>query len=150
MIVLPFPSSKLSGHDKRVNWARARVVKDHRDWAHTATLAARPAVPTEGDIDIHLHFVPPDNRGDRANFYNRCKPYLDGIAEALGVNDKRFVPSISFAQPAKPGRVEIVLSTAASADRVLHQIADASQGVGSDASANSTSEPDHNRIGAAT
>lgn len=147
MIVLPFPSSKLSGHDKRVNWARARIVKDHRDWAFTATLAAKPLVPADGDIRLHIHFVPPDRRGDRCNFWNRCKPYIDGIAEALGVNDSRFLPSKSFASPEKPGRVEVSIAT----DR--DRFGDNFSHIGTpgalnkndpDASANSSSGPDHN------
>ncbi|WP_305096457.1 hypothetical protein [Croceibacterium aestuarii] len=61
---------------------------------------------------MHIHFVPPDRRGDRCNFWNRCKPYIDGIAEALGINDARFLPSMSFAQPEKPGRVEVTIGRA--------------------------------------
>ena len=41
------------------------------------------------------------------NFLNRLKPAIDGIADALGVNDARFVPSIEFREPEAPGRVEI-------------------------------------------
>jgi crossover junction endodeoxyribonuclease RusA len=35
------------------------------------------------------------------------KPYFDGIADALGVNDRRFWPAFAFAEPMKPGRVEV-------------------------------------------
>jgi len=41
------------------------------------------------------------------NFPNRCKPIFDGIADALGVNDSRFVPHYHFCDPTKPGRIEI-------------------------------------------
>jgi crossover junction endodeoxyribonuclease RusA len=57
-----------------------------------------------------VRFVPANNRGDRINYPNRMKPYFDGIADALGVNDKRFVPFFIFAQPEAPGRVEVWLS----------------------------------------
>lgn len=33
----------------------------------------------------------------------------NGIADALGVNDKRFLPSMSFAAPEKPGRLVITI-----------------------------------------
>lgn len=107
MIVLPFPPSTLSGHNKG-HWAtKARIVATHRSWAFHATRAARASVPAEGDIPIRFVFVPPHNRGDRTNYPNRLKPYIDGIAEALGINDRRFLPSYEFSEPEKPGRVEV-------------------------------------------
>lgn len=109
MITLPFPPSSLSGHHN-VHWRKLQPVKKaHREWARIATLAAKPVVPAEGDIPITIRFVPPDRRGDRANYPNRMKPYIDGIADALGVNDRRFCPRYLFSDPEKPGRVEVAL-----------------------------------------
>lgn len=107
MIVLPWPPSSLSGHAKGHWRAKAAVTKQHREWARLATLQARVFAPVDGDIRIHIRFVPPDRRGDRTNFANRLKPALDGIAQALGVNDARFLPSYAFADPEAPGRVEV-------------------------------------------
>jgi len=107
MIILPFPSSALSGHSKNHWRAKSGPTAKHRAWAHQATLAARPVVPVAGDIAICVRFVPPDRRSDRVNFPNRMKPYFDGIADALGVNDARFLPSYVFSAPEKPGRVEV-------------------------------------------
>lgn len=107
MIVLPFPSSALSGHNNGNPHAKAWVVRKHREWACLATKAAAPKVPETGDITVTVRFVPANNRGDRINYPNRMKPYFDGIADALGVNDKRFVPMFIFAQPEAPGRVEV-------------------------------------------
>lgn len=110
MILLPFPPSSLSGHNDGNRWAKAPVVARHREWARYATLEADlGSFPGDDDIKIIVTFVPPDRRGDRINFPNRMKPYFDGIADALGVNDKRFVPEFRFAAPEKPGRVEVVL-----------------------------------------
>lgn len=111
MIELPWPPSSLSGHNKSHWRAKSAVVAKHREWARLATLAAGVAVPVSGDIPITMTFYPPDNRGDRVNFPIRMKPALDGIAQALGVNDKRFVPSYLFASPVKGGRVVVTLST---------------------------------------
>jgi crossover junction endodeoxyribonuclease RusA len=109
MIELPFPSSALSGHSKG-HWRHTSgIVARHREWAKNATLAARPAVPANGDIRVSTTFYPPDHRGDRINFPNRMKAYFDGIAEALKVNDKRFLPAYHFAEPVKNGRVVIVI-----------------------------------------
>lgn len=110
MIVLPFPSSALSGHNNGNPHAKAGIVRKHREWAARATLGAMPKLPDEGDITVTVRFVPANNRGDRINYPNRMKPYFDGIADALGVNDKRFVPMFIFAQPEAPGRVEVWLS----------------------------------------
>lgn len=107
MIVLPFPSSELSGHQSGLWRKKARVVATHRAWAFHATRAAKEKVSGEGDIAIKFRFVPPDRRGDRTNYPNRLKAYIDGIAEALGINDRRFLPSYEFAEPEKPGRVEV-------------------------------------------
>lgn len=107
MIVLPFPSAKLSGHAKGHWRMKAAETRKHRDWAYNATLAAKPWVPGLGDIVVQVTFYPPDRRSDRVNFANRMKPYFDGIADALGVNDVRFLPEYHYREPEKPGRVEV-------------------------------------------
>lgn len=110
MIVLPFPPASLSGHAKGHWRSKSGPTAKHREWARLATKAAAPTVPAAGDIQVCIRFVPPDRRGDRTNYPNRMKPYLDGIADALGVNDRRFLPSYQFAEPEKPGRVEVTVS----------------------------------------
>jgi hypothetical protein len=67
----------------------------------------RPLVAWSGDIRLHIHFQAPDNRSDRTNYWNRCKPYIDGVAEAIKVNDSRFLPSMSFGENIPGGRVTI-------------------------------------------
>jgi len=107
VIVLPFPPSSLSGHNNGAWHGKSALVKRHRDDAHVLTKAARVKVPAKGDIVIRIRFVPPNDRGDRVNYPIRIKPQLDGIAQALGVNDKRFLPIYEFAAPESPGRVEV-------------------------------------------
>jgi hypothetical protein len=108
-VTLPFPPSSLSGHNNGSWYGKSDTVAKHREWAYNAALAAKVAVPAEGDIPFHIRFHAPDNRGDRCNYWNRCKPYIDGIAQALKVNDRRFLPSKSFGPNEKPGRVEVVI-----------------------------------------
>lgn len=110
MIELPFPPASLSGHNKGHWHAKSGIVAQHREWAKKATVAARPFVPAEGDIRLSITFYPPDRRGDRVNFPIRIKPLIDGIADGLGVNDNRFLPSYHFAEPCKPGKVVAVIS----------------------------------------
>jgi len=107
--VLPFPPASLSGHAKgNSHWGKSSVTKKWRQWACEATKAARVTAPPSGDIRIHITFFPPNRRGDRVNFPNRCKPIYDGIADALGVNDSRFVPQFYFCDPVgEPGRLEV-------------------------------------------
>lgn len=110
-IVLPWPPSSLSGHNKGHWRARSAIVAKHREWARLATQSAAPRVPN-GDIRLIVTFYPPDRRGDRLNYANRAKPYFDGIADALKVNDRRFVPSYHYAEPVKDARVVIVIEVA--------------------------------------
>jgi crossover junction endodeoxyribonuclease RusA len=75
------------------------IIKKHRDLAYAEALNAAIPVPDEGDIEIRVEFYPPNKRGDRINFPNRMKPYFDGIADALRVNDSRFLPTYVFGEP---------------------------------------------------
>lgn len=109
LIELPFPPASLSGHNTGHWRSKSGIVAKHREWAKNATLAAKPLVPEVGDIRISFTFYPPDNRSDRCNFPNRIKPAIDGIAEALKVNDKRFLPTYHFAEPVKGGRIVVVI-----------------------------------------
>jgi hypothetical protein len=109
VIELPFPPASLSGHNNGQWRSKSSVVAKHRAWARAATLAALPDVPKEGDIRVSITFYPPDRRGDRVNFPNRMKPYLDGIADALKVNDSRFLPSYQFAEPVRDARVVVIV-----------------------------------------
>jgi crossover junction endodeoxyribonuclease RusA len=107
---LPFPDSMLSGHHD-VSWRKLRPVKkSHRELAWAKAKNAKLAIPAFGDVPVHFHFVPPNRLGDRTNYPNRIKPYIDGIADALGINDRRFLPSYSFGEPsANNARVEVTI-----------------------------------------
>jgi hypothetical protein len=109
LIELPFPPASLSGHNKGHWHARSGIVAKHRKWAALATIAAHARAPERGDIPVSVTFYPPDRRGDRVNFPNRMKPYFDGIADALKVNDNRFLPAFHFAEPVKVGKVAILI-----------------------------------------
>lgn len=104
-IELPWPPAALSGHNDGGWTHKASIIAKHRKWARTLMLEKREPMGSAGDIPITIEFTPPDNRGDRVNFPNRMKPYFDGIADALKVNDRRFLPHYVFNAPEKPGRV---------------------------------------------
>lgn len=113
MIELPFPPSALSGHNSGHWRTKSAIVSKHRQWARDATLACSVmGFPITGDIPLIVAFYPPSRRGDRVNFPNRMKPYFDGIADALKVNDSRFLPSYLFGEPVKGGKVIITIGAA--------------------------------------
>lgn len=111
MIELPWPPASLSGHNTGHWRSKSSIVAKHREWAKNATLAAMPVIPETGDIRLAITFYPPDRRGDRINYPNRMKPLLDGIADALKVNDSRFLPSYHFAEPVKNPRIIVSVMT---------------------------------------
>ena len=113
IIVLPFPPSALAGHNNGTWRKRDKVVATYRAEAFHLTrdaLRKQGFTKTDGDIAISIRFIPTNERGDRVNYPIRIKCQLDGIAEALGVNDKQFLPSYIFEPACKPGRVEVILS----------------------------------------
>jgi hypothetical protein len=114
IIQLPFPPASLSGHNTGHWRSKSGVVAKHREWAKKATLAVRNQINISldnSDIRIAVAFYPPDRRGDRVNYPNRLKPYWDGIADALGVNDRRFLPSFHYALSVKDARVVFCISS---------------------------------------
>lgn len=114
MIEVSFPPSSLSGHAKgNSHWGKSQETKRWRALAcKNAQESGYAGSFTDGDYDIsvHISFFPPDRRSDRMNFANRVKPIIDGIADGLRVNDRRFVPTYHFCPVTKPGRVEIRLA----------------------------------------
>jgi len=114
VIDLPFPSSKLSGHAKGKWQSSSGVVADTRMAAKRRTdevlAEIAHAIPDDCDIAITTEFYPPNNRGDRVNYPNRMKAVYDGIAEAMGVNDKRFLPVRNrFFKARKDAFVRVIL-----------------------------------------
>ena len=113
MIELPWPPAVLSGHSDHHYRVMRPIIAKHRAWAKAATLAAHPGpYPAGGDIAVSATFYPPDRRSDRVNMPSRLKPYWDGIADALRVNDRRFLPRYHFAEPVENARVVIVIGGA--------------------------------------
>lgn len=111
IVTLPFPPATLSGHaNGNGRWQKIGLTKRLRAQAKRLTEeAGEVALPASGDIAIDVLFVPPDRRGDRWNYPARAKAQIDGVADALGVNDKRFLPTIRHAEPEKPGKVIVTI-----------------------------------------
>jgi len=64
----------------------------------------------DGRIKMKITFYPPDRkRRDDDNMIASFKAARDGLADALGVDDRRFRPEYHFGEPDDPGRVEVQL-----------------------------------------
>lgn len=118
-VVLPWPDRRLSPN-ARVHWAvkhgvKAKARRDACYLAYDAMPAGlrevRSGFAGEGPIVFQVTFYPPDARQrDDDNMIGSFKAARDGIADALGVNDRRFRPEYRIENPCKPGRVEVWIS----------------------------------------
>ena len=98
-IELPYPPKELSPN-ATLHWAKKmKFKKSYRHTCWALTLAQKLVAPPEGRIDIQITFYPPDRRHrDADNMVASIKAGLDGVADALKVNDKRFLPTFKFSE----------------------------------------------------
>lgn len=98
MIVLPWPPRELSPN-ARVHWAaKGRAAKAYRSACFWIAKRDGKRLEHDGRVHVVVEFVPPDRRSrDRDNMLASIKSGLDGVAEALGVNDSRFDLTIRVA-----------------------------------------------------
>ena len=100
MIVLSYPNKALWPNG-RAHWAeKARQFKNAKLAAAWATKAAGFRL-ADSPIPVHIE-VRPMAKGpapDRDNCVSAAKAYLDGIADALGINDRHFAaPTVSISE----------------------------------------------------
>ena len=91
--VLPWPPKVLSPN-ARVHWAkRSAAAKAYRhECGWTTKAAGLLNLAPSGQILLDIEFIEPDrHRRDLDNMLASIKSGIDGIADALGVNDRRFV-----------------------------------------------------------
>lgn len=109
-ITLPWPDACLSPN-ARGSWRKkAQAVKAYRKAC--AEAAWQQGVnPTSGlRVDL-ITFCPPDARAhDDDNLIARFKSGRDGLADALGVDDKTFRPSYATGAKKPGGAVRVTLS----------------------------------------
>ena len=114
IIRLPFPPASLFPNRKNgKHWTTVKDVKAlAREGATDATKRASGAFSDDGkDIPLSIVFVAPDARHrDLDNCLAAAKPQIDGIADALGVNDKRFRPILlNYIKGDKPGAMLVAV-----------------------------------------
>lgn len=91
-VVLPWPPRDLSPN-ARVHWAaKARHARAYREACYLLAKQARLVAPSTERIVLSIEFLPPDRRlRDDDNIIASFKAGRDGIADALGVDDRRFL-----------------------------------------------------------
>lgn len=91
-VTLPWPPKELNPNF-RAHWSRrSKAAKAYRRACHVLTLEAGiRGVDWEGDIHLWIDFYPPDRRHrDDDNMVAALKAGRDGMADAMGLDDKRF------------------------------------------------------------
>lgn len=110
-LTLPFPSRFLSPN-ARVHWTkRANEAKRHRKvaWAITMEAVGRNK-PQWAGVALNLVYHPPTaHHYDADNLLARSKSQIDGIADALGMNDNTFTFTFSVGDPIKGGLVKVTI-----------------------------------------
>jgi hypothetical protein len=99
-VQVPFPSREL-GQNYGGSWINTHVNKrDARAYAKVATLNALSQSPfsfSKSDEFILICAIyPPNRRTDTTNNFCAMKNMIDGIAEGMNVNDRRFVACVVY------------------------------------------------------
>jgi crossover junction endodeoxyribonuclease RusA len=110
-LVLPWPSRDLSPNARLHFQAKARAIKAYREGAFWLARSREIAANPIGEILIEIVFHQPDNRRrDLDNMLASLKAGIDGIADALSVNDNRFAFLIRRGEKRAGGEVVVRLS----------------------------------------
>jgi crossover junction endodeoxyribonuclease RusA len=89
-IVFPWPPGALNPN-KRCHWSvKSKAAKGYREACHLLTKQSGALIDWDGDVHVWIDFYPPDKRHrDDDNMIAAFKSGRDGMADALGIDDKR-------------------------------------------------------------
>lgn len=110
-ISFPWPPSALTPHAKGSAWPKIRATKQYRYEAKVLALLAKvPACPT---ARLVFTWHPPRMAGDPHNMPGRVKALIDGIADAMGCDDRGFRCAFpeAFSEPVNGGAVIVEIET---------------------------------------
>jgi len=110
------PPQLFRNRERTEHWGvRQKFSKQCREDSRIATLASLMEnqifrIP-DNDIPISIYFYPPDKRRrDVDGMHSAIKASLDGIADALGIDDQRFNPTqLVRCNPQKGGKVKVII-----------------------------------------
>lgn len=108
-ITCPWPGTDLSGHANGHWRHKAKLTKQAKNEAHWLGLQAR--LPCWPNAALTFTFHPPARGGlpDVQNMPNRCKPLIDGIAAAMGCDDRHFRPRFPDHLASRDGAGSVVV-----------------------------------------
>lgn len=108
-INLPWPERCLHPN-ARVHWAtKAKAAKQARLTAKLLTLSAMASTRAAPILPlVSMTFCPPNRRAhDMDGMLSACKSQIDGIADALGVNDRAFSFALRRGEVVRGGAVQV-------------------------------------------
>ena len=107
-VVYPYPPPVLSPN-ARAHWSKiASAKKAVRKDAQYLTVVNKVKVDETKPLTLHIVFRPSTAaRYDIDNALARCKALIDGIADAINMDDSKFKFQIERGDPFKGGAVEV-------------------------------------------
>jgi hypothetical protein len=113
VVTLPWPSSALSGHVNGHWRTKAAVTKEARSVAFW--IGKQAGLPCLPEAALTFTFHPPARGGlpDVQNMPGRCKAYIDGLAQAMGCDDRKFRPRFPDHLEPRQGAGAVVVSVEA-------------------------------------
>jgi crossover junction endodeoxyribonuclease RusA len=109
---LPWPDRVISSNGRANRYKKARKVKEARGYAYWVAKEAKVSPWPSASLEFTYH--PPSQRGDVHNVASGLKAYIDGIAEAMGVDDRKFTVQYPtrFSESKKGGEIIVKISQA--------------------------------------
>lgn len=110
-VELPWINPVLSPN-ARTHWAKlSRAKKKARQDAATVCSGYRGEKPSSGPVRVSLTFCAPDKRRrDLDNAIASMKAALDGVSDALGIDDNEFILTARWGDVRKGGAVVVEVS----------------------------------------
>lgn len=107
-ITLPWPAKELHSNFRGNRFAKSRATKEARNTAWAISMES-PRVECMPNARLLFEYYPPHRRYDAQNIPHSLKAYIDGIADAMGCDDRGFevdYPSV-WAGSGKPGKIVV-------------------------------------------
>ena len=135
IVELPFPHPKLNPNQAHGGWRTTETLRASTKQIGyvqgRVALENQSFMPAE-QYALRITFYPPDRRHrDADNLHASMKHYLDGVCQALNINDRSFREiTLAFGEVRKPGAVTVEITElvkSGEAVEVIRQALEASQ-----------------------
>jgi hypothetical protein len=118
-VTLPWPAKETwpnfrYGHHWRRSWKQVQAAKDLAFWLASEKIGRQEVMRDQKSRwPVHIDIYPPNlRRFDEDGAVGACKPFLDGIAAALRVDDSLFTITHKVHDPLRPHGAVVVTVTA--------------------------------------